>query len=427
MAPRILVRIQAPEPNFIIPLKLPERKESPFILHLPLESCLSKDASYFKLMNFTEDSKSLELFAVSPPGIEKLLVRELSALGIEGVVKEGGVSFHGGLREMLLANLWLRTASRVLLRVARFRALSFPELIRKTERYPWELYLPEGYGVRIRVTSYRSKLYHERAVKERILKALENRLGRDPEETFEREILIVVRLVKDRCTISVDTSGGDLFRRGYKVAPGRAALRENLAAALILSSGWDRRTPLLDPFCGTGTIPAEAAMMAAGRAPGIFRRFPFEDWPEFDQSLWEELKNKARAREKPAPAHPFIFAGDASPKALSATRENLQAAGLAPWVKTFRSEIRDLFPPTSTPGVLITDPPYGKRLFLKDREAFYRSWGKILRERFRGWRLLLIFPETGTRELSHLTGLRFRKILSTEHGGLRCAFLSSSL
>ena len=130
--------------------------------------------------------------------------------------------------------------------------------------------------MKLRVTSYRSKLYHERAIKERILKALGNRLWRDLRETTEKEVLVVVRFVRDRCTISVDTSGGDLFRRGYKVGKGPTTLRENLAAALVLSSGWHRRMPLLDPFRGTGTIPIEAALIAANRAPGLLRHFSFE-------------------------------------------------------------------------------------------------------------------------------------------------------
>jgi len=368
---------------------------------------------------------SLELFAVSPPGFEKLVAQELKGLGLSGEIEIGGVRFQGGLRELYLSNLWLRTANRVLLRVARFRALSFLELIRKTERYPWETYIPEGYGVRIRVTSYRSKLYHERAIKERVLTALGNRLGRALTQAFEKEILIVVRFVKDLCTISIDTSGGDLFRRGYKVGKGLATIRENLAAALILSSGWDHRMPLFDPFCGTGTIPIEAALIAAGRAPGIQRRFPLEDWENFDRELWETLKDKARNQEKPPPEEPFIFAADASEKMLAATQENLAAAGVSPWVKTFQADLKDLAPPVPGPGLLVTDPPYGRRLRLRDLAVLYSTLGRVLREHFHGWRLVLVFPEKKVSELEALTGLRFHRLLSTNHGGLRCAFLTS--
>ncbi|OAQ21843.1 THUMP domain-containing class I SAM-dependent RNA methyltransferase [Thermosulfurimonas dismutans] len=368
---------------------------------------------------------SLELFAVSPPGLEKLVAQELKGLGLSGEIEIGGVRFQGGLRELYLSNLWLRTANRVLLRVARFRALSFPELIRKTERYPWETYIPEGYGVKLRVTSYRSKLYHERAIKERVLTALGNRLGRALTQAAEKEILIVVRFVKDLCTISIDTSGGDLFRRGYKVGKGLATIRENLAASLILSSGWIPCAPLFDPFCGTGTIPIEAALIAANRAPGLLRSFPFEDWPNFDSGLWEEIKAEARSCENPPPEEPFIFAGDASDKALSATRKNLQASGLEPWVETFQIKLEELSPPSPGSGHIITDPPYGKRLKSRNLVVFYRTLGKIFRDRFSGWRLVLIFPEARSREFSRLTGLRFRQILTTEHGGLRCAFLAS--
>ncbi len=352
---------------------------------------------------------------------------ELKALGIPFRREEGGLSFTGTWREMARVNLWSRVASRVLMRWARFRTDSFPELERRTRALPWERYLPPDWEIRFRVTSYRSRLYHEGAIRERLERVVRERLGRVDLTGSKGKIVVVVRLVKDVCTISIDTSGGDLFRRGYKVAPGPAALRENLAAALVLSSGWRPGQPLLDPFCGTGTIPAEAAMIAAGRAPGLFRRFPFEDWPDFDPGLWEELREEARAREESPPDRPLIFAGDASKESLEATRENLKAAGLEAWIKIFRTRLEDLKPPTPSPGFLVTDPPYGKRLKLRNLQNLYRLLGRVLRERFRGWHLTLIFPRARRKEFEALTGLRLQSLLVTEHGGLPCAFLSQRI
>jgi len=362
-----------------------------------------------------------EFLAVSPPGLEEFVARELRVLGLPGKTIEGGVLFRGGWREMLRAHLWLRVASRILLRLARFRAETFAELKGRAGKVPWERWIPEGFRVRFRVTSYRSRLYHEGAVRERLEEVIARRLGRSIREGKE-DLVLVVRLLRDVCTVSLETSG-DLFRRGYKVGRGPAVLRENLAAALVLASGWEAAGPLLDPFCGTGTIPAEAAMLAAGRAPGLLRRFPFEAWPHLPRDLWETLREEARAREKPPPDRPLIFAADASERMVAATRRNLEALGLSPWVEVFRCEIRDLRPPKEGHGYLVTDPPYGRRLRPRDLETLYRTLGEVLREHFSGWRLTLIFPARQTRTLSILTEIPWKTLLTTEHGGLRCAFL----
>ncbi len=361
--------------------------------------------------------------AVCPPGLERILGEELNSLGIRGRPIEGGVLFVGGFREMALANLWLRVASRILLRLARFKAETFAQLEKKVERLPWEKFVPEGFGVRVRVTSYRSRLYHEGAIRERFLRVISRRLGRDLSIAKEGEALVVVRFVKDLCTVSIDTSGGDLFRRGYKEAKGPAALRENLAAALVLASGWDRLSPLLDPFCGTGTIPVEAAMIAARRAPGLNRTFPFESWPEFDRALFEELKEEARQKEVPPPQRPFIFAADASEEMTEATKANLKAAELAGWVEVFKAELKELRPPSPSRGFLVTDPPYGRRLRSKELSKLYRELGRTVRERFYGWQVVLIFPREKVKTLENLTKLRFFPVLTTDHGGTPCSFL----
>ena len=234
------------------------------------------------------DSKPppLQMFAVSAPGLEPYTALELRQLDLlpDESGKElistwqapgteddlsGGVAFEGNLRSVYLANLWLRSANRVLLRLGDFQAAAFSELRKKASRLPWEHYLTPGRAVSLRVTCHKSRLYHSDAVAERVAGAIGDRLGKpvrvvkfDEQAEQPKSQLILVRLVHDRCTISIDSSGALLHRRGYRLAIAKAPLRETLAAGLLIASGWQPASPLLDPFCGSGTIPIEAALLA---------------------------------------------------------------------------------------------------------------------------------------------------------------------
>ncbi len=349
-----------------------------------------------------------EFFAVSPPGLESVTAQEIAALGLEPQIRPGGVAFQGGLRELYLANLWLRTASRLLLRVAEFYAPSFETLVSRVARYPWEIYLPYASKVRIRVTCRRSRLYHSGAVAERVLKGIARRLGRELALTKEEEApLLVVRLFRDQALIRVDSSGRDLFKRGYKVASGPAPLRENLAAALVLLSGWDQEAPFLDPFCGTGTIVIEAAMIAANLAPGLRRTFAFTSWKNFSPELWEELCAAARKRFQPPEA--LIWGSDVSEKAIKAAQENARAAGVEEFVCFKRADVRQLSPPAPF-GYLVTNPPYGERL----ARTIYPVWGRVIREKFSSWKVFFLSPEKAPK-----LGLPLRRLTSFDHGGLK--------
>ncbi|OAG27067.1 THUMP domain-containing class I SAM-dependent RNA methyltransferase [Thermodesulfatator autotrophicus] len=350
-----------------------------------------------------------EILAVCSPGLERILSGELALLGIEGEPLPGGVSFKGTLEKVYLSNLWLRTASRILLKIGRFKAFSFKELIEKASRYPWEIYLSTAKAIKIRVTCHRSKLYHSKAVAERILKAISLRLGREIELSREEKApLLVVRLFKDEVLIRVDSSGGDLFKRGYKVAKGPAPLRENLAAALILLSGWDKKAPFLDPFCGTGTIVIEAAMYAANLAPGLNRSFAFEKWRNFDEELWQNLKEKARNVINPPEG--LILGTDFSEKAISASRENAEAAGVNSWVNFQKIEVSRLKPPAPK-GFMVTNPPFGKRL--KDISPFEKL-RNLFKKEFSSWNLTLIYPD---KKLPVDFPLKLERIAFFEHGG----------
>jgi putative N6-adenine-specific DNA methylase len=364
------------------------------------------------------------MFAVAAPGLERLTARELVRLGVpeKGVVEdEGGVAFGGDLGLLYRANLHLRTASRVLVRLGSFRAAAFFELRKKASRLPWERYVASGREIAVRATCRKSKLYHSGAVAERIAGAIGDRLGTavaradcPDEEAEAAPQLVLARLVDDVCTVSVDASGALLHRRGYRLATAKAPLRETLAAGLLAASGWDAASPLVDPFCGSGTIPIEAALLALGRAPGAARRFAFMDWPCFEPRAWEELRAAAAARE-PGSA-PDISGSDRDGGAVRLASENAARASVARSVRLERRAVSSLEPPRG-PGFVVTNPPYGRRLGEgRELRDLYARFGDVLRERCAGWRVAILCAD---KRLLAATRLELDTSLSFVNGGLR--------
>src|SRR6476661_4693763 len=258
------------------------------------------------MSHITASAPDLACFAVAAPGLEPLVADELRALQeMHPMVLEapepGGVGFRTDRAGLYAANLHLRIASRVLVRIGAFHASAFRQLERHAARVPWDEFVGDGQPVEFRVTSRKSRLYHQEAVAERLQVALVSRAsgaasdqGGHPPQEF------VVRLFRDQCTISADASGGLLHRRGYRLETAKAPLRETLAAAMLAGAGWTARAPLLDPLCGSGTIPIEAAMLARRIPPGIARRFAFQCWPGFDEPAWTGVLDSARTRILPA-------------------------------------------------------------------------------------------------------------------------------
>ncbi len=355
----------------------------------------------------------MRLFAVSQPGIEKVTAKELLELGIEGKVVSGGVEFEGALRELYLTNLWLRSASRVLVRLCTFKAKHFAELVRKASKCNWSNYLKEDLPVKIRVTSKCSKLYHTKAIEERIWRSIENSLGfKLPETKFEDEgTSIIVRFKNDICTISINSSGAMLHKRGYRIAETEAPIRENLAAALVLISGWSGETPLIDPFCGSGTIPIEAALIRANIPPGINRKFAFMEWKNFNDKAWNEIISEARLQLK-EPEVP-ILGFDIDPRAVEAASKNAEAAR----VNNF-TEFKNLsFPELPfSEATVVTNPPYGERLPFKGLRQLYATFGDWVERNFDRYRVIFITPR---RALAEATGLQPQLIDTTFNGGIR--------
>lgn len=373
----------------------------------------------------------VEAFAVAAPGIESIVAVELDALGITNLtVIDGGVEFSATRRQLYLANLHLRTASRVLVRLARFRALTFAELERRLQRVEWQRMLRAGDQVALRVTCRKSRLYHSDAVAERVERDLATRMktpaqrtpssGEDDEEPDAQ--LIIARFDHDRCTISADSSGAHLHQRGYRTAVTGAPMRETLAAALLIASGWDRRTPLLDPFCGSGTIPIEAAMMAAHLAPGRNRDFRFQRWPDFDAGEWKRVRTAATSAETRVRL-PVIAGSDRSAAAISAAEHNAVRAGVDDLVRFTRIDAAHLTAPAE-PGHVVTNPPYGIRLgdAAASRELLSR-FATVLRERFAAWYLTALLPPAAGRALRLPTTTLF----TTTNGGLRVAAVGTRI
>jgi putative N6-adenine-specific DNA methylase len=376
-------------------------------------------------------------FATAHPGCEGILELELRALGVEGTtVEPGGVGFPATRSTLVLANLALRTAGRVLVRVAEFHARSFPELERHGNKLDWDRFLGEIGSVHFRVTAKKSRLNHERAIAERLEKALIRRCpgmivvaGRSDAADEDQDVFqlptiqrFVVRLHRDICTISADSSGPLLHRRGYRTEIGKAPLRETLAASLILATGWDGSVPLSDPFCGSGTIPIEAAMIALRIPPGAKRRFSFERWPGFDLVV-DSIRSRLLAAADPGPAV-AIDGSDRDAGVVVAAAANAGRAGVGQMVR-FRQAAISAMPAAPAPGWVITNPPYGERIGNRDSlRDLYAQLGHVLRRRRPGWRLAMISVD---RALDREVALDWRELVRTENGGRPVRFLTATI
>jgi putative N6-adenine-specific DNA methylase len=356
----------------------------------------------------------LNLFAVTIPGFENICAHELEMIGMSGVKPvAGGVEFEGGLKEIYQANLWLRTASRVLVRIGQFKCRDFPALYKKTLQLPWGSYIRSQTNFQVRASSHSSRLAHSGRIGETIEAAIQRSLGDNDKTPGTPAQMILARMDKDICQLSVDSSGELLHRRGYREKSVAAPLRETLAAAILQLVGWCGETPLLDPMCGSGTFPVEAALLAAKKAPGAHRRFAFMHWPHYREGLWKA--QLAAAGEKVRPLTVNIHASDQDPQAVEAARHNAEKAGVRNDIEISLVGFSQLSPRNNR-GLIVCNPPYGKRLEGEQNlELLYREMGRKLRQNFHGWSLALVCPA----ELARATGLPLDKIVGFKNGGIR--------
>jgi 23S rRNA G2445 N2-methylase RlmL len=385
--------------------------------------------------NGSDDTGGLSLFAVSPPGLEQIVAAEVGELGFGGVVVEGGVEWTGTVADVGRANLWLRTASRVLVRVGRFRARTFFELERHASRLGWAEFVGPGRAVTVRVTSRKSKLYHEAAIAERLFRALQDATGARPAAGTEEEDeegatsqLFVVRVLRDAFTISADSSGALLHRRGYRQQTGKAPLRETLATALLRSIQWRGQWPLLDPFCGSGTIPIEATLIARDIAPGLAgrdrgeRAFAFTTWPLHDGPAWAREITEARDRIRDRAVVP-ILGSDRSAGAVMAARANATRAGVEADIAWTVAPL-SAAPGPGPAGVLVTNPPYGQRVSAgAELRDLYAALGRYVRENLPNGSIVLLSPDA---RLDAQIGFPLEIVADTRNGGIPVRLLKSA-
>jgi putative N6-adenine-specific DNA methylase len=350
-----------------------------------------------------------DYFAVAAPGLEPFVAGELRKLDIEPRVVEGGVEFSGPIEACWRANLWLRTATRILVRLGEFEAREFARLRRNAARLPWDQLLPQGSSVEISASASRCRLYHTGAIAENLEHAVADCLGK-PASTDAFKLL--ARGVGDRWTLSLDSSGELLHRRGWRLDPAEAPLRETLAAALLYACDWDPATPLYDPMCGAGTILIEAASLAMNLAPGLGRHFAFERWSRFDAAAFEKLREEARSQSRPLTT--LIAGSDHAASAVEAARQNAARAGI-----TLQLSVADLDQVRAPDGkgLVLTNAPYGKRVG-RDLRPLYAKLGRLLRAQFRGWKAGILLADPRLISLLGKGGT-----LRLVNGGLRVQLL----
>jgi putative N6-adenine-specific DNA methylase len=367
----------------------------------------------------------LQLHATTGPGLEGLLARELASLGARDVEPSvRGVSFRGDLALAYRANLWSRTASRVLLFLKEIGAGSREELYEGIRAMPWEDHMSLEKTLAVDATSHRSELTHTqfvgRVVKDAVVDRFRDRTGRRPDVDPKRpDLLISVRLLENRCWVSLDLSGDRLHRRGYRPPGVPAPLKETLAAGVLMLSGYDGTAPIVDPMCGSGTLLVEAALIAKNVAPGLLGRdFGFMRHPSFDERLWRGLVTEARALVRES-AEPFVAGSDISEEALRETRASARSAGVDGIVRLRRADVADLA--SRSEGMIVTNPPYGERL--GDQRTLgdlYRAFGDNLKRRCVGMSAHVL---TGSKYLGGCIGLHPHKRDILWNGPIECRLL----
>ncbi len=365
---------------------------------------------------------SLTLVATSTFGLEAVVARELTALGYtEQTVQDGRVVFTADPRAIPRTNLWLRSADRVLIQMASFEATDFDVLFETTKALPWEQWLSVDSKFPVTGKSVRSKLQNtptcQKIVKKAIAERLKSVYNRHWFEETGQEYKIDISLAKDRATLSIDTSGPGLHKRGYRDKGGPAPLKETLAAALIQLTFWKPGRPFVDPFCGTGTLPIEAAMIGCNLAPGLNRSFDSETWPQIPRGLWQEAR--AEARDLRRSSIPLSAVGsDIDPKMVKAATHNARMAGVGANVQFFHRDFADVELQLDY-GCIVCNPPYGERLSDKPTvDELYREMGRRLGP-LETWSKYVLTPQSNFERLFGRPADRRRKLYN---GRIECTY-----
>lgn len=364
----------------------------------------------------------MDLIATSTFGLEAVVSRELQALGYETkTIQAGRILFEGDEQAICESNLWLRAADRVLVRLGAFEATDFGQLFDRTYALPWDEWIPREAEFPVKGRSIKSQLSSvpacQKIVKKAIVEKLKSVYGVEWLEETGPRVSCEVALLNDLATLTIDTSGTGLHKRGYRTLAGRAPLKETLAAAMVMLSFWRPGRPLVDPFCGTGTIPIEAVMIGRRMAPGINREFAAEAWPRVSAELWASAREQARRRA--LPELPLRIIGtDIDDEALSLARYHAKQAGVSGDIQFQHRDFVDLTN-KRTHGCIIGNPPYGERIGEKDEvQALYRAMPEVLR-RLKTWSHYFLTSHPYFEELVGQSADRRRKLFN---GRIECTF-----
>lgn len=369
-------------------------------------------------------------FATVARGLEALAVEELEGLGAHSVEPRFcGVAFEGDRALLYRVNFWARLPFRILMKLDEFPCRDAEDLYERIWAIDWSEYLTPDLTLAVSATGKSDRLNHTHftalQVKNAIVDQQQDRFGgRSDVETQSPDVKIGVHIDRDVCTVSLDSSGNSLHRRGYRPAVGSAPLKESLAAALIRISGWQPEQMFYDPLCGSGTLPLEACLTGLNIAPGMFRdRFGFETWLDFDLSLFKQMAQEAQNSERDALLAP-IWGSDRDGKVIEQAIGNATACGVLNHVYFSQVELSEVFAPADS-GVLFCNPPYGERLGRdSDLGAFYKQLGDVLKQRFKGWTAFIL---SGNKELSQSIGLKSAQRTAVFNGTLPCQLMKYEL
>ena len=352
-------------------------------------------------------------------GLEGPIADELRRLDMDGVSAENGrVYFSGNEAALVRANIALRIGERVLIELGRFEALSFDQLFEGARALPWESLIPADGAFPVKGYSLNSKLFSipdcQKIIKKAIVERLKSVYGLEWFPETGGLYQVQFSIMKDRVSLCIDTSGDGLHKRGYRPAHNAAPLKETMAAAMVSLSRYRGRDDFCDPFCGSGTIPIEAALIAKNRAPGLYRRFAAMSWKNLDAKLWEQERERAKSLEYNGNYN--IVGSDIDGHALELARENARRAGVLDIIRFEKADARNFHRKTER-GVIVTNPPYGQRIMeQKEAEELYRGFGRAYAQSS-NWQLYLLSSHT---EFERCFGRQADKKRKLYNGMIKC-------
>jgi len=377
-----------------------------------------------------ETKDNFKMIATTQFGLEEVLVSELRALGAQDVqLSTRAVEFWGDKQLLYKANIWCRTAIRVLVPFADFYARDEEEMYRQVSRISWHHYLSNDQTFAINAvvsnSTFQHSLFLAQLTKDAIVDQFRRKTGNRPSiDVAQPDIRLNLHMFENKVTLALDASGDSLHRRGYRLQTNVAPLNEVLAAGIIALTGWDKKSPFIDPMCGSGTLLIEAAMLAYNIAPGLYRQqgFGFMSWPDYDQKVYEDLLAEARSQRLPE-AEIDIIGSDIDREYINAARNNITEAQLEDEIRVRVRDIKEAAG-TGEPGIVVLNPPYGERLGTDDLNQLYKTIGDTLKSNFSGYDAYVF---TGNQEASKNIGLRTSRRIPLYNGPIECRLLKYEL